>query len=109
MKAKNQPMTAATEDEVKKMWHDTAAQKADAFAAVVAAMFGKMVRTAIYQSWLKANSNSSLPGDVSKHALDYAGISGGQSTAPDVMAAQAAAKNANMQNNIDAWQHSIEP
>jgi hypothetical protein len=73
-------------------------------------MFGKMVRTAIYMAWLKANGeSSSLPGDIRETAKNYAGITGGGSDQPDVMAAQAAAKNANIQIRIDSWQHAVEP
>jgi hypothetical protein len=103
-------MDNATMDAVKKQWHDTAAEKSGAFESVAEAMFGKMVRTAIYMAWLKANGeSSSLPGDIRETAKNYAGITGGGSDQPDVMAAQAAAKNANIQIRIDSWQHAVEP
>jgi hypothetical protein len=67
-----------------------------------------MVRTAIYQAWLKGNSDSSLPGDIKQTARYYAGIPDGGSDQPDARAGAAAAQNANVQVNIDRWQHALD-
>lgn len=111
MHAKNpgKILDTATLDEVKKLWHNTAVEKAEAFHSVAEKMFGKMVRTAVYHAWLKANSDSSLPGNISETARAYAGIPDGDSVAPDLTAAYAAARNANIQVNIDHWQHTLDP
>ena len=103
-----QTLDDATLAEVRDLWRSTAAEKGDAFRGVVAAMFGKMVRTALYQAWLKANPTSSLPGDHAQNARDYAGVPDGGSEHPDVRAGQEAAQNANMQLNIDRWQQEWE-
>ncbi|MBA2282823.1 MAG: peptidoglycan-binding protein [Actinomycetota bacterium] len=95
-------------DEVRQLWRTTAAEKGDEFRSVVEAMYGKMVRTAVCQAFLKAHPTSSLPGDHVRDSYTYAGLADGPSAHPDTRAGYDAAKSANMQLNIDSWNKEWE-
>lgn len=90
-------------DQVKAMWRETVASKSKGMYSVAEAMFGKMVRTGVYLQWKKANEGDLRLDSLDDDALVNCGLVRGTSTAPDVPAGIAAAKNANMQLNIDAW------